>query len=776
MSDQSEEGSEEEESDEDDEDGDDSGDEADPEQLGALKGLVSGFGGVKEDDAKTKPTSQQKLSLADLGLSGIQDASMKKSVKLLAKEDKEKRPGKSAKLEAPLSRREQGRLDRSAAYEKTNETLNRWTETVKQNRRADHLMFPLAQNSDTKGLDMTEMVPMSAKNGGSNELESTIFGIMEQSGLSMEKPEKPKEKVYDDEGNEMTNRQILAKKRMERELHSREAKRAARIKKIKSKAYHRVHRKDKERQAAGEQEELDSEEEREAQDRRRALERVGQRHKESKWAKIGNKSKRAVWDEDFRTGLTEMARKDEELRRRKEGKRAGAGDGDGDESSSGDDTEGDEAALRRKLDELEAEDDEPKSQLMQMKFMQKAEAARKKANDDMIKEIRREMDGDAGAGSEDDQGAGETGRRTYGADKKNPFTMALDTSGRTPKTARAGDVDNDEDDDVEIRLSNDRSSGISAALADTSSTGGAWTSAAPRRKVKGASTAENIDVSAGAVVSRPKKPSAKPQPKRTAQKGAAAADDDETSSAGSDSDSDAQSHMPLRIRDTALVDRAFGGEDVAGDFEMEKREAEEADDDKVVDRTLPGWGSWVGEGVSKRERARHKGRFLTKVEGVKKKDRKDARLEKVIISEKRIKKVRIQISSPPFFQPNTGNPPKRACHAMLYPASPCNADRLMTDPWTERPLPRLPAPPPLRVEAAVRALAAHPRRPRVDHQGDVPVEHQAPRPHQGRRGHRPHVQAHGMKRGIRRRRRKKRKRREKKRYAAIVLRMFLART
>jgi U3 small nucleolar RNA-associated protein 14 len=47
----------------------------------------------------------------------------------------------------------------------------------------------------------------------------------------------------------------------------------------------------------------------------------------------------------------------------------------------------------------------------------------------------------------------------------------------------------------------------------------------------------------------------------------------------------------------------------------------------------------VGEGVSKREQRKHKGRFVTKVEGVKKTDRKDYKLKGVIISEKRIKKV-----------------------------------------------------------------------------------------------------------------------------------------
>jgi U3 small nucleolar RNA-associated protein 14 len=43
--------------------------------------------------------------------------------------------------------------------------------------------------------------------------------------------------------------------------------------------------------------------------------------------------------------------------------------------------------------------------------------------------------------------------------------------------------------------------------------------------------------------------------------------------------------------------------------------------------------------VSKRQKAKNKGRFLTKSEGIKAQNRKDAKLERVIINEKRIKKV-----------------------------------------------------------------------------------------------------------------------------------------
>ena len=633
--------------------------EADPENLEALQGLVSKFGGREEDDADNKVISKPKISLGDLGLSGLDDPFMNKSVKLMKKEDKEKRPGAGKKLDVPLARREQARLDRTVAYDKTNETLDRWTETVKQNRRADHLVFPLPQNSATAGLDTTEIQPLTAKNS-TNELESTIFSIMEQSGLSMEKQSAPKEPQYDEDGNVLSQKEIQNRKRLERELNSREAKRAKRIKKIKSKSYHRVHRKQRERdevatrEAREEAGEIDSEEEREAQDRRRALERVGQRHKDSKWAKLGSKNKRAVWDDDFRTGLADMARKDEELRRRKEGRAVGSDD---ETSSSGSDD--DEAALHRRLDELDDEDDEPQSKLMGMKFMQKAEAARKQANDEMVNQIRRELDGEDMDALEEVEKE-EVGRRQYGVPNGKTEDSATDTIIQTRRKGPLSDKKTTGDP------SSTRSNGLDTSILSATpvestahSTAGAWSRGDPRRKKKGSASAraEDLDLNANILVAataRPPKPKPRKAPNPTTAAADAAQDDDD------DGESDpgaADLHMPLAIRDQELVARAFAGEDVVGDFARDKDDVADEDDDRVVDNTLPGWGTWVGEGVSGRDQRRHQGRFVTKVEGVKKKqDRRDARLDNVIINEKRIKKVRIPFT--PSLPPLLSNLPK----------------------------------------------------------------------------------------------------------------------
>jgi U3 small nucleolar RNA-associated protein 14 len=90
-----------------------------------------------------------------------------------------------------------------------------------------------------------------------------------------------------------------------------------------------------------------------------------------------------------------------------------------------------------------------------------------------------------------------------------------------------------------------------------------------------------------------------------------------------------------------LVKMAFAGDNVVQEFKREKKQIAEEDDDQVIDQTLPGWGSWAGSGLTKKQKnqnARRKKTLLT-VKGVSKDQRKDAKLDKVIISERRDKKV-----------------------------------------------------------------------------------------------------------------------------------------
>lgn len=646
-------------SDEDEDEDDDN--EVDLNKLGELQTLIKGFADNEEEsEGDDAPSSKQTISLEDLGLSSVKDPLIKKSLKLMKKEEKAEatRKGTSKKLDVPLPRRQQDQLLRAAAYEKTNETLDRWNETVKHNRRADHLMFPLAHTLPDAGLDNGQLQPLTKKTAGT-ELEQTIMNIMEESGLGPSAKSKDEPKKHIDENGEERSisrselKELWAQRRKEREMQSREQARSKRIKKIKSKTYRRIHRKEKQGDEADALEnmrangEIDSEEEREAAHRRRALERVGAKHKDSKWAKMGSKVGRAVWDDDYRAGLTDMARRNEELRKRVEGKATGSDDDDDSDAASSSDGEEDTARLLKQLnavDETDDDEDQPHAKLMKMAFMQRAEAQKKQENDELVAQIRRELESGDEEDAEDDTEV-QVGRRTFGMglDKK------VSGSGKESSAPFGGAISNGA-----------KSKSLSKTLATTASpvdtdltssaaaTAGAWQTAGSARKKgkKAAARAEVAELDLDAAVQTASKaaPAAKlSKAKDTSKSGSSSRALTAQADEGDSSDDDI--HLPLAVRDLELVNRAFGGEDVVAEFEAEKDAIASEDDEKMIDNTMPGWGNWAGEGISKRAQKRSKGRVMTKKEGIKKKDRKDAKLDKVIMNEKRIRKVCVLLSA-----------------------------------------------------------------------------------------------------------------------------------
>jgi U3 small nucleolar RNA-associated protein 14 len=591
-------------------------------------------------------------------------------------EKSESKSKKAAKpLAVPISKRQQDRLDRSVAYDKTKETLERWTDTVKHNRRADHLIFPLPDNDVTSAHANTRLHPTSQAKPF-NELEATIQSILEESGLAAANGKDDEDRIREFEEletNQMSMEEVKSRRdqlRMARELLFREEAKAKRIKKIKSKSYRRVHRKQREKEERLNKEALAeggyvlSEDELEAQDRRRAEERMGAKHRESKWAKATKKAGRAAWDEDARAGITEMAGRDEELRKRIEGRTVRNDDSDvsfSEEDGEGSEEDEDEEQQRilRQLNTVSRTDsvDEsaPGGRLANMKFMLKAQAAQKKQNDAMVEDIRKELAGEESSNEEED---GDVGRRIFGPGS-NKSKEKAPLAPRSEFEEPDGSEDDEANSDIEIRELGDTAkanvarpqknsaNGSSKALplpssikgqADASSEGGAWSKVTSkssmvtdaearkrRQKKNKAVEVEELDLSKAAIIAT------QSRPKKTTT----------TLDAGSEEDSNDEVgvRLPFAIRDQELIKRAFAGADVVGEFEAEKKQTIEDEEEKVIDTTLPGWGSWTGNGLSKKEKARNKGKVFTKQEGIKEKNRKDAKLQRVIINEKRVKKV-----------------------------------------------------------------------------------------------------------------------------------------
>jgi U3 small nucleolar RNA-associated protein 14 len=597
--------------------------------------------------------SSEKFDINDF-LASTSDAQLKKVSKELGSLPKASK--KDLKLAPSLPKRQKDRLERIAANEKAKQTLERWVDTVKHQRRAEHLSFPIIDPNTAKpegGATFTS----GSQFRPSNDLEAAIQSIMQESGLASGRKDEEEQKLLEFEelqANKLPLEEVQARRaelRQARDLLFREEVRAKRIKKIKSKAFRRIKRKEREKLAAldrdafaeGMDGEMDDEE-REAADRRRAEERMRLKHKDSKWAKQMKQSGRTTWDDEAITGVTEMAKKSDELRRRIEGKDVRDSDASGDEILSTD--EDDEASdidddavelqqLRRQVQRAEEYGDmsAKANKLAGLGFMQRAEARKRQENQETIEQMRRELNGELSGSDEDEE---ETiGRKIFAPHKP------LNGPGEKTKEVRGEfeERDSDAGDDVQI-ITEEPSAPSAPAPAPKKQTESTKPSA-------GKSQLKTVDTD-------PTKPSKKKPSK--AGKGV----DSEVTLLHHEQHSqpDAEGWVTVTYNDSEdeadqaeateggvvldqaeILRRAFAGDDVAAAFEAEKDETMREEDDQVIDNTLPGWGSWVGTGLSKRDkkkRAPHASQ-LQKIAGIRPDKRKDAKLKDVIINQKRNK-------------------------------------------------------------------------------------------------------------------------------------------
>lgn len=652
-------------------------------------------------------STKTKLTIADL-IPSITDSHLKKSLKILADGEtslSRNRNGIPKKLEVPLPRRQQDLLDRAAAYEKSKETLSRWISTVKYNRRAEHLSFPLP-DLETAATHGAQSLPPKISSRPLTDLEIAIQNILQDSGLIAlgdGLKNEDEESFKELPANKVSSQDIQARRaelRRARDLLFREETRSKRIKKIKSKSYRRVHRKERERHAQLEQSSMtaagmdDSEGEQERNDRRRAEERMGARHRESKWAKGIKDTGRAAWDEDARNGVIEMATRAEDLKARIAGREI---DGGGDNSDSLDSDSDDSADQRiedqnqarlrkvqRKLEELDedAKDytymDTPKTGLSSMKFMKNADALRKARNDANVESLRKELVGEQSSMEEDTEEA--SGRRSYGPARETDSKIAI-LQKRNQSEFDEGEITNS--DNEVLRDTEEKGPDIVIDRTYVKSRNGVSSknslnnqkSAQRSRPDSKHLPPENLDnpwlsISRSSAIDDKKKrdsdvaliiskshitektpahisdcelqskfkgtrtPGKKPKIEDVVFKNTLKTSDSER-----ESEDERDRRSPFLMRNQDLIRKAFAGDEVVADFEKEKAETMLDEEEKVIDNTLPGWGNWTGIGISKRERNKNKVRDLVKQDGVKREKRQDIMLHRVIINEKRVKKV-----------------------------------------------------------------------------------------------------------------------------------------
>lgn len=687
---------------------DDEGETTKSANLESLKALVSRtntrssaisrhHNSIGDTHGSTKPSefglsSTKKLTIVDL-FPSVTDPNLKRSLKLLANNEilPTKRKHMPAKLKVPLARRERDRLDRAAAYGKSKETLNRWIETVKHNRRAEHLSFPLQYPDAVSARGKQRFLP-KIEPRQFTDLESAIQEILVDSGLAPVKPVSDNDQALEDLPTKQVSLEEFqargAELRRARELLFREETRARRMKKIKSKSYRRVHRKEREKNAQREKNALaaagleNSESDQERSHRLRAEERMGARHRESKWARGVKDSGRAAWDEESRTGITEMARRGQELRRRMDGKEAVPGENFSicSNSASEDDTEDENLKTLTSMDishqMARASGFGIKSSLHSLNFMKKAEALRKARNDTEEQLLRRHS---ATEPAESESEVDDPGRRSYGpGNTLSPWAKGLDTREQRNKVEEEAGLEYDdesfhgfaqedgqgilpEDAHTEEQSASRNKPNTPREIANfndesghnliLNSTGNPWltNNGSSRVTSRSAEDAQRTVMVSGNLImediaAHPDKTEPFPMSKlETTKKTPKMVQHLERSSLAQNcgsADKDEVSSMPITcMRNQDLVREAFAGDEVVADFIEAKAGIMCEEEEKTIDATLPGWGSWTGAGISRKQKRRNHGKVHIKVDGIPKGNRQDGKLDRVIINEKRIRKV-----------------------------------------------------------------------------------------------------------------------------------------
>ncbi|KAF1957061.1 Utp14-domain-containing protein [Byssothecium circinans] len=671
----------------------DEDDEDEEDRQAELKDFISSLAAEEEEKSgPRKAEAHESSAPSEFGVfrkvdlasfkTKTSDPERKKALKLI-RDDKPstKRNDISRKLEAPLPKRQQDKLDRAAASAKANETLERWVDTVKHNRRAEHLSFPLQQPGDGQHMGESRLLPTTAAEP-TNELESTIQSILQQSGLSNGKDDEEKFQQWETlQEKKIPLEEVMKRRaalRRERELLFREEVRAKRVKKIKSKAYRRVHRKERERLMQRERDALKadgvdiSEDEREYNDRRRAEERMGAKHRDSKWAKGVKASGKAAWDEDARSGVTEMARRNEELRRRIEGKDVRDEDEDASDlsSESEDEDTGDEADelnIQRQLGRLK---DNPfssdKSKLGSMQFMQRAENARRKQNDEDVERLRKELAGEESNSEDEDENSTRAGRRKFGpgSEKVVPAIQLRHSEFEEHVASESEDENGVESINVEAtnHIANDRHRLKPSKSSTSDDVGSSSQNPYLVQAKKSKNTAPEPDLTLKAFdtiattqdTSKLKEKKSKKKAKATqaddhglaGNPTISAPDEDGFQTVSYDNNSEENEDiedegidLDTVLRNHQLTATAFAGDNVEQEFATEKAAAIASEDTQVVTTTLPGWGSWTGDDLTRAEKRRSRGGHVTKTTkpGIDPTKRKDRNKDRVIMNERRQK-------------------------------------------------------------------------------------------------------------------------------------------
>ncbi|KAI0271451.1 Utp14 protein-domain-containing protein [Gloeopeniophorella convolvens] len=629
----------------------------------------------------TAPTSGQQLQLDDLLASlASQSAdvlSLEKSVKVL-----DPSRSRGAPLSAPLPQRTQERLDREAAYEETKKEVDKWKDVMRQIKDAEHLSFPL----QAEPMGKMSNLELAAKFQPSTELETAVDRLLKQAQMREEDLHKTEELKM----NHLSVEEVAARRAevmKTRELMFRAEMKAKRVAKIKSKTYRRLKRRDKERNAAKLGEDSDSEGPESALKREtdRARERATLRHKSTgKWAKA--MKRRGELDADQRQDIVEMLERGEKLRKKIQGEEDGdSSDGDSDKSVAALRARAFDELAELKGDDLAAPATGKSKSVFDMKFMQDAAVREQREVDRQVNDFMQELQDIEDAGDGVDSAEASHGDPTVAVERVGgrlsfrPSGVSVSLSMTGSRTPAPSDTSSTTLKSTDLLSASGATPAMSPVDIQTpvvsrsllsqqsGSAPNPWLTRNGQSSLAGPKKSE-VAVSKDSKNSVKSKNKLRKRQKENEDEITKVQDDAvleisatdllarpsksnrQATSAGDGSDEDTEVEeqekqlKQKKGRGTAkltafkqkeLVSLAFAGDNVVQEFEEAKRREIEEDAPREVDTSLPGWGSWGGQGTRKAPTKPH---FIKKVAGVDPKSRADFGKAHVIISEKRDKK------------------------------------------------------------------------------------------------------------------------------------------
>ncbi|KAL9969211.1 hypothetical protein ACROYT_G021402 [Oculina patagonica] len=649
----------------------DSGDEEKHDKL--LKDIKSLSSSGKKKQRASQQRSEPNKTVSEFHLSTVKDSKQQVDLNdLIGSLNKSNEYGNlkkkldsmqrnSGTLDVPLPKPEAQKIQRTVAYGETKKDIEKWTPTVKKNREAEHLSFPLKPYQPP----VPSVRGISVNFKPRTPLEEEVAAVLRGSAHVLERSNK---ELTEEEEKALLAMDLEEAKERRHELQKLRAlqsyyeTKCRRMKKIKSKKYHRVKRKAEKRAAgkvAGEDQNENAEETLEKAERLRAMERVSLKHRNtSKWAKhlIAKGGKNAdakkLIQEQLRisrnlTEKTVESESDEEME-------TPAQDGGLEENADTADTYGNLLTSEDnpwKLDKSGTLQQETSSSLdndastkLHRLMPIRTEEARENNDEDL-------EHSDAGGEESEDEFELQPVILAEKTTKKSKKQKEVEgkkkkkrksegevevTAKKSKKSEKSNKTDSKKTAKESRKVSKKR---LNSKSKDKIKSQNVTEDTIAEETENTAWTNSNVDIGGNSekkISHKEQNGVAVSKDIRVDPKKIFRIEDHGNEAEEGESDSLQQKRIDIR--------KAFANDDVVEEFVKEKSEIEDASKPKDIDLSLPGWGSWAGAGIKPSEKK--KKLFTKKADPAP--PRKDKDLSHVIISEEKSKLFsKNQVSSVP---------------------------------------------------------------------------------------------------------------------------------